>query len=198
MDRPAYIEDDYDYSRNTPNRNYAPDPSKLEVKRVSADPKKELTPEELEKEKKKKPLKTLLVFILSNFGIILVVLAYICGGAYLFQILEQHQEIQNCQSGEGELTNIIQDTRTELFNYIFFNTSSDADTANATGRYGPSVYNPQIQTWLYNFSTYVMSVSSKYGYTGQDCETQSMWQYMSAMLFTFTVVSTIGYGHVTV
>ena len=34
-------------------------------------------------------------------------------------------------------------------------------------------------------------------YTGQDCSTTSAWNFPSALLFTITVITTIGYGYVT-
>jgi hypothetical protein len=195
MQRPSYEEDLGDF-----DRNYAPDPTKLEMKAPPVLAKKENTKEE-ENTEAKKPLKTLLVFILSNFGILFVVIIYVFTGAFLFQILEQHTEIQKCQTGLGKWTNLQMTSRAQLFNYIYFNTTSDpwlpvdnSSTVSSltTARDGPAVYNPLITSWLYNFTNEVRSIRSDHGYYGQDCESQSMWQYMSALLFTFTIVSTIG------
>lgn len=36
-------------------------------------------------------------FLCSNIGLILVVIAYSIGGAFLFILLEQYIELQNCQ-----------------------------------------------------------------------------------------------------
>jgi hypothetical protein len=200
MDRPSYDEGMPDF-----DRNYAPDPTKLEMKGMPTEPKKheDLNDpnEAVDPEAKKKPLKTLLVFIISNFGILFVVIIYVIAGAFLFQILEQHNEIQMCQSGLGAWTSMQSTYRTKLFNYIYFNTTSDpwlpADNSSTvsslTGtRDGPSVYNPLITSWLYNFSSQVLSTQSSYAYYGQDCEAQSMWIFMSSVLFTFQVVATIG------
>jgi hypothetical protein len=38
-------------------------------------------------------------FLCSNLGLILVVIGYSIGGAFLFQLLEQYIELQNCQQG---------------------------------------------------------------------------------------------------
>lgn len=38
-------------------------------------------------------------FLCSNVGLILVVVAYSIGGAFLFVLLEQYIELQNCQQG---------------------------------------------------------------------------------------------------
>jgi hypothetical protein len=195
MQRPSYEEDMGDF-----DRNYAPDPTKLEMKAAPVI-KNEETKDDQEPEAKKKPIKTLVVFMISNFGILFIVVCYVCAGAFLFQILEQPNEIQNCQTGLGKWTNLQLTYRAQLFNYIYFNTTSDpwlpvdnTSTVSSltTARDGPATYNPLITSWLYNFTTQVRTIRSGNGYYGQDCESQSMWQYMSALLFTFTIVSTIG------
>lgn len=38
-------------------------------------------------------------FLFSNLGLVLVVIGYSVGGAFLFQLLEQYIELQNCQQG---------------------------------------------------------------------------------------------------
>ena len=146
-------------------------------------------------------------FLVTNIGMITVVLIYLFGGAYLFQILEQHDEISRCQTGEGTWTTQLQAMRSQLFNYIYLNTTSNPwiPYDNSSGlpntnaqKDGPSTYNPIITGWINNFRDEIISLSVNNKYYGQDCETESMWQYFSALLFTFSVVSTIGYGHVAV
>jgi hypothetical protein len=38
-------------------------------------------------------------FLFSNLGLIIIVIAYAIGGGFLFQLLEQYIELQNCQQG---------------------------------------------------------------------------------------------------
>lgn len=38
-------------------------------------------------------------FLCSNLGLVIIVVAYSVGGAFLFQLLEQYIELQNCQEG---------------------------------------------------------------------------------------------------
>ncbi len=38
-------------------------------------------------------------FLFSNLGLVLLVIGYSIGGAFLFQLLEQYIELQNCQQG---------------------------------------------------------------------------------------------------
>ena len=152
------------------------------------------------------PCKSFSRFLVSNVGMISIVLLYVFGGAYLFQILEQHDEISKCQSGEGEWTTSLQSMRAQLFNYIYLNTTSNpwlpvdnsSGTITTTTKDGPSIYQPKLTGWLTDFRDKIISLNSHYKYTGQDCEGQSMWAYFSSVLFTFSVVSTIGYGHIAV
>ena len=163
---------------------------------------------QIEKDKLKEdnPFKGFSRFLVTNVGMITIVLLYVFGGAYLFQILEQHDEISRCQSGEGAYTTALQSLRSQLFNYIYLNTTSNpwlpvdnsSGTVSATTKDGPSIYQPKLTTWLKDFRDNIIALNSDYKYRGQDCETQSMWTYFSSVLFTFSVVSTIGYGHIAV
>ena len=43
--------------------------------------------------------RSFLQFLFSNLGLVLLVVGYSAGGAFLFQLLEQYIELQNCQQG---------------------------------------------------------------------------------------------------
>ena len=43
--------------------------------------------------------RSFLQFLFSNIGLVFLVCGYSVGGAYLFQLLEQYIELQNCQQG---------------------------------------------------------------------------------------------------
>ncbi|CAF0790763.1 unnamed protein product [Brachionus calyciflorus] len=155
--------------------------------------------------KKKNNIKAFIAFFIKNFGIVILVIGYAAGGAFLFKILEQHEEIQNCQKGEGEWNKVRIEYRTRLFNYIYFNTTSNpwlpVDNATiAAGLYtakdGPDKYDPLIKNWLVELRNKTLNITSEYKYKGQDCEKQSAWTYLSALLFTITILTTLGYGHV--
>lgn len=156
-------------------------------------------------EEPKKNFKPVIRFLVTNIGMIVFVILYILGGAFLFQLLEQHNEIQNCQEGEGEMSNLIIAYRTQLFNYIHFNVTLDpwlpvSNTSGATavtGLDGPDVHNPKLYGMLQNFRADILLTRSSYSYYGQDCIVNSLWNFESAILFAVTVVTTIGYGHVT-
>lgn len=168
---------------------------------------KETTNTKKSKPKKKSGFKVFISFLIKNFGILFLVIFYIAGGAFLFQILEQHTEIQNCQSGEGEWNQLRIEYRSQFFNYIYFNTTPNPwlPIDNATieaGLYvekdGPPIYDPILTEWIVDFREKVLNISNTLKYTGQDCEKQSSWTYFSSLLFTITIMTTLGYGHVSV
>ncbi|CAF1263140.1 unnamed protein product [Adineta ricciae] len=126
-------------------------------------------------------------FLFSNLGLVLVVVAYSIGGAFLFQLLEQYIELQNCQ--QGALTENISITNISetSYNYVILND----DTVN------DSVLYDQISAYITNFTADVYERRLSLRYTGQNCTDSSGWNFPSALLFTITVITSIGYGYIT-
>ena len=149
--------------------------------------KKELTEEELEEEEErkerireiKKNLRKMLVYVITNFGMLLLVMGYIFLGAILFQTLEQHTEVQNCETGKGAEQDMIKEYTQLLFNYIYFNISTDPLTDQGDGNTtleGPDIYNPKIDGYIYEIRDLVLSNFGTNKYYGQDdCQGLSMY-----------------------
>ncbi len=72
-----------------------------------------------------------------------------------------------------------------MYNYVVL--SGD----NTTVMYG------QIVDYLQTFQAGIYERRDDYRYTGQNCSNSSLWNFPSNLLFTITVITTIGYGYVT-
>jgi hypothetical protein len=55
----------------------------------------------------------------------------------------------------------------------------------------------EMVAYLENFTNDVYNRRDDLRYTGQNCSTTSGWSFPSALLFTITIITTIGYGHIT-
>lgn len=132
-------------------------------------------------------------FLFSHIGLVAMVIIYSIAGAFLFQLLEQHEEAKTCQEGKGqEETNIV-NLRSQLLTYIQFNISTNP---NDPSKDNETVANTKIDQWLEDFRTAVNDNRDTYKYTGQDCSS-SKWSFGNSLLFAVTVITTIGYGNIT-
>ena len=140
------------------------------------------------KNNRKTFLKKMGKFLFSHVGLVVMVVIYAVAGAFLFQLLEQHEEAKNCEEGKGEESSNIVELRSELLKYIQFNISmggTDPSKDNET------VANDHIETLLLNYRDDVLTLRSTYLYTGQDCSV-SRWDFANTLLFSVTVFTTIG------
>jgi hypothetical protein len=143
----------------------------------------------------------LLKFLFDNFGVLLVAIAYIVCGAYTFQFIEQPNEIASCQTGESVWKKLLYDYRVAFYNYIYYNTTSNsylllndpyAIPSLVSARDNSTVYQPKLTQMLEDFRDEILSITSDSNYAGQDCVGDSQWNTMSAILFTMSIVTTIG------
>ena len=143
----------------------------------------------------------LFVFILTNYGILFLTLVYVISGALVFQIIEQPNEIAKCQMGEGANKRLLYDTRVELKNYIYHNTTPNQYVSQIdpfqipsliTVKDPPSIYHPKLTQMLKDYRDKILSIYSDYNYHGQNCIEDSKWNLLSAILFTMSIVSTLG------
>lgn len=136
-----------------------------------------------DKQHRANKLRKMLVFLITNFGMLLLVIGYIVIGALLFQTLEQHNEIQNCETGKGEEQDMILKYTNTLFNYIYFNTTTTSlQTENGT-LVTSDVYNPVIDKYILEIRDFVLNNYASYRYYGQEnCEETSLWSSNSFLL----------------
>jgi hypothetical protein len=142
-------------------------------------------------------------FLCSNLGLVILVVAYSIGGAFLFQLLEQYIELQNCQQGSCKFFLIF-----DFFNSYFLlsKVSENISVTNISETMYNYVLLSDVNTtqmydkmvdYLANFTLDVYTRRANLRYTGQNCSNSSNWNFPSALLFTITVITTIGYGYVT-
>jgi hypothetical protein len=182
-------------------RNYLlPDRVKIENERKAKQQQQQKEAKNSENEKFK--FKYLLRFLLQNFGILFVAFVYIVIGAYIFQYIEQPNEIAQCQTGEGTWKRLLYDNRVLFYNYIYYNTTANsfllqndpyAIPSLISERDNSTVYQPKLTQMLQDFRDSILSISSDYNYSGQDCVSDSQWNIISAILFTLSILSTIGF-----
>lgn len=67
--------------------------------------------------------RTFVRFLCSNIGLLIIAIAYCVGGAFLFNLLEQYIELQNCQKGnrKSKSQKERERERKKPFSSIFFN-----------------------------------------------------------------------------
>jgi hypothetical protein len=88
-----------------------------------------------------------------------------------------------------------------LFNYIWFNSASDSyllashnitvnESKNAWSH--ERSYNLDIRKILIEFRDEVIKINEHYRYHGQDCIQDTSWIIESSLLFSMTLLTTIG------
>ena len=146
------------------------------------------------KEKIINSIKSILKFIAVNFGLLIILGIYTSTGALLFIALEQYNELTLCFEGQSTQTMNAINLKTQLINYIKNNVSM---TASDSSKDNSTVATENLVALLVDFRNQVLSVKGSYYYTGQDCSTDSsVWNFLNVLLFTITIVTTIGYGQI--
>jgi hypothetical protein len=127
--------------------------------------------------------------VFSNIGLIAAVIIYSIVGAFLFQLLEQHEEAKRCQEGKGAETTNIVNLKSKLLTYIQFNiTSNPADLTKDN----ETVANSNLEEWLKTYRDDVLTVYNDHSFTGQDCDVTQKWTFAGSLLFAITIITTIG------
>lgn len=154
--------------------------------------------DEMDTSKTRQCFKKITKFLFSHIGLVGLVVVYAVAGGFLFELLEVHQERFNCQEAQGEQISRVTKLKQSLVAYIQYNTTSSASPANISpDKDNATVAFAKIGTMLQEYRDFVMNVSTKYRYHGDNCSTISKWTYPNALLFAITIITTIGYGNIT-
>jgi len=128
-------------------------------------------------QKFKDATRAVIAFVFSNVGICVLVLGYLILGAFMFQHLEAPLEVK-VSPVVGRRRDIV------------------ASLWNITERYNTL----HMANWTSEVSAIIMQYEEEVigavgeGYDGQDIPT-NLWTFSGALLYSITVITTIGYGH---
>ena len=125
-------------------------------------------------------------FMFSRVGLFFVMIGYVALGGWLFQALEAQNELERRQSMSAELNSTLYKLWDEILrvNSYPFHDKKGNFTLYATQQL-EKFEETVIKQVLLGFD----------GRTGHDAHPD--WNYFGAILYAVTLVSTIGYGHIT-
>ena len=121
---------------------------------------------------------------------------------------------KNLQEGEIKFEAVVKTLRETLVNYITYNiTDNEYESAIYNTNSSVFSFNPEsaylltnstndedkfliLDKYLDQFIKSVLEVESQNLYSGQDCVEGSRWGFYSALLFTMSIMSSVGYGNV--
>ncbi|XP_059046912.1 potassium channel subfamily K member 15-like [Achroia grisella] len=123
-------------------------------------------------------IRQLLAFLFSNVGIVVLVVAYTIAGAFMFQAIEGASEMERVNHMARERNNTAQ--------YLWQNVTLALNLFNETA------LKDKISFELHHYQRKVV-VAVRRGWDGGRSSRQ--WSFSSAFLYSLTVITTIGYGH---
>ncbi|XP_059225079.1 TWiK family of potassium channels protein 12 [Stomoxys calcitrans] len=123
-------------------------------------------------------------FLFSNVGIILLVIFYTIGGAFIFQAIEifEYERYMEANPQKKKLTE--NDTIAMFLDRIWLETSNNFSFA------GSHKFKERINEILVDFQNEVVEIHKQ----GDDIHKQ--WSFSGAFLYSLTVITTIGYGNI--
>uniref|UniRef100_A0A1B0A2G8 Potassium channel domain-containing protein n=1 Tax=Glossina pallidipes TaxID=7398 RepID=A0A1B0A2G8_GLOPL len=119
--------------------------------------------------------------IVSHVTLILLVVSYCVGGAYLFRYLERPHEIEVKQG--------IHYMRLNLTEKIW-RSSDNVSVLNE------SDWIADVKKDLANFEKQILTVMKSDGWDGDEDITKSQWTFAGSLFYSIIVITTIGYGHI--
>ncbi|XP_022226679.2 uncharacterized protein LOC111076923 [Drosophila obscura] len=119
--------------------------------------------------------------IVSHVLLVLLVVSYCVGGAYLFQHLERPHEL--------EVKRDIQNLRFNLTENIWL-LSDDALVLRE------SDWMANVSKHLANFEKQILTAIKADGWDGDEDLRKSQWTFAGSLFYSIIVITTIGYGHI--
>ncbi|XP_023952117.1 potassium channel subfamily K member 15-like [Bicyclus anynana] len=123
-------------------------------------------------------VRSLLAFLFSNVGVVVLVVAYTIAGAFMFQAIEGASEIERVNNMARE--------RDSTAQYLWQNVTLTFNLFNETA------LKESINIELKSYQGKIVKAVRR-GWDGGRSSRQ--WSFSSAFLYSLTVITTIGYGH---
>uniref|UniRef100_A0A1I8GK37 Ion_trans_2 domain-containing protein n=1 Tax=Macrostomum lignano TaxID=282301 RepID=A0A1I8GK37_9PLAT len=122
--------------------------------------------------------------MLSHIGTLLIVVAYVAAGGFLFSYLETNNEIESCKTSEAKFWAKF----TETVNLVY----SQAQGSNATEA------QLSVSSSILDFAKdfYALNVNPEFNCSSMPDPELPTWNFVNAAYFCVTIVTTIGYGHI--
>ena len=147
-----------------------------------------LQDESIEVNKKKNLCIKIVQFVFAKGGLALIVVCYSIAGALIFIVIERDGEAKNCLQSKIKEFVSINTLKVQLLNYVSNNmTNNPYDLTKDDD----NVATENIEGWLEELRDKILRNHITYKYIGEDC-TSLKWNFWNALLFSFTIISTIG------
>ena len=181
----------------------------IEMKKAAVKPANSRPPQK----KPKSCFKRVMGAIFSQLGVIIIASIFLVGGCFLFKLLEQTTSTELCMRGQYKYDKLLVDHRDWLYYQIYVivpthanvlkraNVTKPEDAKAFSQTYTLDYFNKQYQLIDNNLRLFRDEINEIYRetrYRGQDCEAVSEWMTWSAFLFSVSLLTTLGYGHVAV
>jgi len=133
--------------------------------------------------------KILTNILFSHVGLLFLVLAYAFGGAVVFQKLEEQRELDN-MIAKQDATNDV-NLAVHYLKSAFWQYGTNVQKYN----YSKADFKQSVKDDLVALRRYVLTKIDEDGYDATDEFTRD-FTFESTVLFTITIMSTVGYGHI--
>ncbi len=104
--------------------------------------------------------------------------------------------METCEKNKGDSVQLIQDYTIKIYNYLSFNVTFNPYIANLSSSSildGPNIYNQKVTEMLTDMKDQINDMGIYYSNTLKfDCDKTSKWMFISSLLWTITVVTTMG------
>jgi len=154
----------------------------------------DLGPMKEEKRQKKKSLdfvKSILAFAFSQVGVVVLCVMYAVGGARIYMSMEVPFEEEAYLAKQKEAKAIIAAT-----DYLTNSFWDKIHNPNPDKRLNETAYYEKVGEDLHSLAAQIVSAAENLNYDGEVEGWNKDWFFPNALLFTITIMTTIGYGHI--